>query len=701
MAVRLSGMVSGLDTDSIVKELMSAQSMKKTKIENKRTKLNWTQEIWKELNTKIYSFYTGAVNKMRTQGNYQTKKVSTSDETRATITATNSAAKGAHTLKVEQLASAQYLTGGVVTTGASGTKATDSTTLSSLGITANTVITITGADATKQQKLTVGSTTKISDFITSCQDAGLNASYDKTQGRIFISSKDSGVDKGFTITTSAVAEDYITAGEKLNELTGYSSLTTTQKAEIDAAYTTLKTNAVGSDDYNTALATLTSYTQTYAGTTYDTTQAATDLAALYDQKADAVLTTAGSGYEDQTAWLASADGLAWSTANPTATEEEKTAAYTAAYAAQKATTLTAIKEDASYESYRTEAAATIAANRTDAINTAVTTLGTTVTTYVTNSAELPSDTSDGNSLLTNIGLGEITGDAVSTTASGNVSGLTVVKATNARIVLDGATMESSSNDMTVNYMTFALKGVTGTNESVSFTVSDNTDQTYDMIKTFVKDYNTLLAEMNKLYDAKTAKGYEPLSADEKESMTDDEVEKWETKIKDSLLRRDNTISTITSSMRSSLMGQVTVDGKKYSLASFGIKTSSDYTEDGKLHIFGDADDDTYSAKTNDLKKALESDPDAVMEVLSAISQNLYATMTKKMESSSISSALTFYNDKSMTTLDTTYKKQISVWEDKLEDMESRYYKQFTAMEKAMSKLQNQSSSLSSLLGTSR
>ena len=33
MPIRLSGMASGLDTDAIIKELMSAQSLKKTNIE--------------------------------------------------------------------------------------------------------------------------------------------------------------------------------------------------------------------------------------------------------------------------------------------------------------------------------------------------------------------------------------------------------------------------------------------------------------------------------------------------------------------------------------------------------------------------------------------------------------------------------------------------------------------------------------------
>ena len=56
MAVRITGLNSGLDTDAIVQELVKSYSGQKENIEKKQTKLEWKQEAWKELNTKIYSF---------------------------------------------------------------------------------------------------------------------------------------------------------------------------------------------------------------------------------------------------------------------------------------------------------------------------------------------------------------------------------------------------------------------------------------------------------------------------------------------------------------------------------------------------------------------------------------------------------------------------------------------------------------------
>lgn len=114
MPIRMSGLVSGLDTESIIKELMAAQSQKKTKIENKITKHEWKTEKWQALNKKLYSFYTGSLSKARLQGSFQSKKVSSSDETKVKATVSgNNAVYGTHKVRVEQLASAQHVTGGV------------------------------------------------------------------------------------------------------------------------------------------------------------------------------------------------------------------------------------------------------------------------------------------------------------------------------------------------------------------------------------------------------------------------------------------------------------------------------------------------------------------------------------------------------------------------------------------------------------
>ena len=61
MAIRLSGMVSGMDTDAMVKELVSSYRIKTQKYEKAKTKIEWKQEAWQDLNSKIYKLYSSTL----------------------------------------------------------------------------------------------------------------------------------------------------------------------------------------------------------------------------------------------------------------------------------------------------------------------------------------------------------------------------------------------------------------------------------------------------------------------------------------------------------------------------------------------------------------------------------------------------------------------------------------------------------------
>ena len=93
MAMRASGINSGLDTDAIVKELVSAYSKKTEKYEKEQTKLGWKQEIWKNLNTKVNSLYK-SVGDMRYSSAYSLRKVTSSDTTKASVSASSGAVPG-------------------------------------------------------------------------------------------------------------------------------------------------------------------------------------------------------------------------------------------------------------------------------------------------------------------------------------------------------------------------------------------------------------------------------------------------------------------------------------------------------------------------------------------------------------------------------------------------------------------------------
>ena len=55
MPIRLSGMSSGLDTESLVSALVSGYRLQKDNLVKAQTKLSWKQEKWSTMNSKIYS----------------------------------------------------------------------------------------------------------------------------------------------------------------------------------------------------------------------------------------------------------------------------------------------------------------------------------------------------------------------------------------------------------------------------------------------------------------------------------------------------------------------------------------------------------------------------------------------------------------------------------------------------------------------
>lgn len=699
MAIRMSGMISGLDTESIVKSLMETQQAKKTKIESKKQKLEWKQEIWSGLNTKMYSFYKDYAGKLRFQSNYQTKKATSSDSTKVTVSANSSATKGTYRVNVKSLAAAQYVTSAKIssyeTTNDQGekitNKVTSSTKLSDLGMTADGTKQIQIKTADRTVSMTVNADTTISDFVDNLKSAGLNASFDEGQGRFFIGAKDSGLDQKFEIKMTAFTQEQLNAQQTVNNAVKYDSLTAAQKNSVLDVLASIQ-NDTSSDKIDSAVASLMEVSDAQAKsevTGYYRNQIVTELETKYFQK-------------DENGNNVITDAAKQALINAGKLEEKDDASHTQ----EELVTLAKqyIQENADsqiagddYQSKITEALTNGLSNDEITIQSEETRKRTITDAVTDYAAAMAKGVGAGSSAeLQKIGLDTIDGSAVQESASG--VGMVVVAAADSVVQVNGATLTSSKTSLNVNGLSLDLMDVT--DGEVSITVSDDTDAVYDSIKEFVTQYNSILKEMNTLYNAKSARNYDVLTDDQKDAMSDEEVEKWNTKIKDSLLRRDSTLDGLITTMRSITGKSITAsNGKKYSLANLGITTGTDYKEYGQLHIKGDEDDSVYSDSTNTLQDLLKEDPDVVAEVMAGLTNNLYDALNEKMKSTTMSSALTFYNDKEMTKQMTQYKKDIKSWETKLQTMEDHYYKQFSAMEKALASLNSQQSSLSSYLGS--
>lgn len=747
MAIRLSGLSSGLDTEALVGALMSAQSMKKTKVEQSKTKLEWKQTKWKDLNDKLYKLYNEQVTKMQLQSSYMTKKASVSDATKASVTADVNAVNGSYTLEIENIATSQYLTGGKINASSGDAKLSD---LDPSLVNKEINVTVGG----KESRFTITADTTLDDFTSALKDAGLNANFDATQKRLFISSKNSGLSNAFSLTTTGLSSGEVSARSDLRDAVGYSNMSAENKKIVDGAMQTLQNVAQGSDEYNKALQSITQAAQ-------DTSKAKADSAAskymkakLYSENYDAEKTAAQANQKDN---FYNADGtikdelkVQYGDEFDRFTDDDKekqgiasmsredyiTMKVTADYdvaVAQEADTKTVAKVNdliSNDAAVKTEMetiaitgmdASTIeglsneakqkyygTGNDVDPLNITgfdgtsaldLSKIEKAVSDYTSVSDRGSAD----NSALSSLGLANITiaadgSQVINGGNGGGPSGMALIAASDSVIKLNGAELTSSTAAVSANGLNINLTGLTKDSGPITFSVTNDVDSVYNSVKNMLKEYNNIMKEMNTLYSAPSAKGYEPLSSEQKKEMSDDDIKLWEDKIKDSLLRSDTTLNSIMSGMKNAMMSSVQYEGKNYSLASFGIMTSTDYTEGGLYHIYGDSDDAVYGDRPDKLKAALEQNPEEVVNVLSKVFGNLRSVMSDKMAGSKVSSSLTFYSDIKMKDDLKAYEKDIKSWENKLADMEDAYYKKFTALETAMAKLQSQQSNLSALFG---
>lgn len=543
--LRMTGMYSGMDTESIVSQLVKTKSTKVTNLKNEQKKLEWKQTAWQDLNSKIYNMYSKTLSNLRLTSAYSKKSTVSSDSTKATVVASEGAVNGTQTLKVNKLAKSGYLTGAkldgktTTTTGTDGkdvTKVVNWETTDKLSeidsnLTGKTISITTGSGTdAKTTDIEITADMTINDLVAKFKDAGVNASFDTTNQRFFINSTGTGSAKNFTLT---------------------------------------------SDD-STALASL---------------------------------------------------GL------------------------------------------------------------------------------------DPNTTYTDI--------------NGSKNSCVKIEGQDAEIVLNGATFTSDSNTFSINGLTINTLGVT--DEEISIVTSTDYDGIYNTIKDFLTEYNDLINEMDKLYNADSARKYDMLTNDEKDSMTDDEVEQWEDKIKSALLRKDNSLYNVMNTLTTTMMdgyyennlsdkqkknmsaSEISAwykenGGKKHYLSDYGIGTLSYFeaqdNEHHAYHINGDADDEFTSTKEDKLKAAIAEDPEGTANFFATLCKTLYSKLDETMsESTEYSSIYKVYNDKQLKKDYKDYTTKISDAEDELNDYEDRWYNKFSKMEVALSKLQSQTSSISSMLGS--
>lgn len=670
MAMRLTGLSSGMDTQSIIEELVAAKRTKVDDTKKAQTRLEWKQETWKELNAKITKLYNGTLGNMRLSSAFYKKTTLVSNPSAVSVITGDGAMNSVQSMRIEQLAKAGYLTGGTVTAQDGKALTADSNVTEALGIASGSKFEITTGG--KSTTIEIDDSTKVSDVLKQMRDAGVTANFDEKNQRFYIGANSLGEASDFTMT----AIDG-TGTDALNKL-GLLIYDNKTLAAYDR-YAKMDTNA----DAKKA----------------ELDQMVADRLVYYKQQLDS-LNDSITQYTDKNTKLADKTKEMYGVDISLLTSDDKTALQDRIDELEAKDSLTSAEQADLDKSKGVLSAANEYAGNLDKIQDQKDAI-TGMSDYIL------ADGTAGSTLISEetAALDSKIQQALNVAAAGpglvGSADAHKVDGQDSIIYLNKARYTSDTNVFEINGMTLTCLAETGT-EEVTLTTQDDTSGIYDMIKGFIKEYSALINEMDKLYNADSAKGYEPLTDEEKDSMSDTEIEKWENKVKDALLRRDSTLGTVSGAMKQIMAEGVEVNGKKMYLSDFGIETLSYFeaaeNEHNAYHIFGDEEDSVVSSKPNELMAMISADPETVTKFFVGLSRNLYGKMSELMARTEYSSSFTVYDDLKMKEDYTDYTAKIKEQESKLKDYEDKWYAKFAAMETALAKMQSNANAVTSLLG---
>lgn len=594
----LSG--SGIDVDAAVEKIMTAARAPYTKLGQQQTLVSWKKEAYNTAYKSIEEFRNNKVFNFQMKSTLGAKAVTTSNSSAVSATASGDAINVNHSISVSQLASGVTQSSTAkITTGTS-----KSTMAQQFGLDSSSfVVKVNG------KEVTVNPTQSINELVTSINKAGagVTASYDTTQDRLFLYTNATGASTGIDFTGSSTAGlNFITNNLKL------STVSTIGNAGITSgsALGTIDTSATLQSQFSGLSGTLNF--NIYDGTTTKTL----------------AIDTTGKSMTDL---LTDINGLTNASGNQMAV---------ASFANGKFTLKSAV----------TGTTLDLSGSDSNAIN------------FMTQRLNLVNQQGQ---------------DAI--------------------VKLDGVNMTQSTNKFTVSGVTYNLQSL----GSSTVGIQNDTDKIVSSVKTFISDYNTLLASLNTKVTEAKYKDYLPLTDEQKTAMEDSDITLWTEKAKSGLLRNDSTLKTLTDAMRSAFSTTVSgLSGTYKTASSIGISTGVDWTENGKLYL----DEDK-------LKKALQEDLDAVYKIFgttsSVTSENGIAVKLSKLLKTASEGIVKQAGITAATTSDITsvlgkefkeYTTKMTAMNTKLIKKENQYYNQYAAMETALNKLSQQSSYVSSMLG---
>ncbi len=258
---------------------------------------------------------------------------------------------------------------------------------------------------------------------------------------------------------------------------------------------------------------------------------------------------------------------------------------------------------------------------------------------------------------------------------------------NAKLEINGLKTEREANTFELNGTAITLNEVSQT--EVRIDVKHDVDAVVEKISGFVELYNEIVEELNAAMREEVHRDFPPLTPEQRNEMSDKEIELWEERAKSGLLRSDSLVSGTLSEMRLALGGMVEGAGGFKHLSQVGITTGA-WFEHGKLHL-----------DENKLKEALAEDAAGVIELFTrpgdtraeqGIARRLGEVLDERMNriASTAGKASVPYDQSYLGRQIREYESRLTDMEERLVRVEQSYWDKFTAMERVLSQLYSQS-----------
>lgn len=243
-------------------------------------------------------------------------------------------------------------------------------------------------------------------------------------------------------------------------------------------------------------------------------------------------------------------------------------------------------------------------------------------------------------------------------------------------------LNESSNNFNKDGIAYEFHS-TGTAKTTS---KQDVQPIIENMKSFVEDYNKLMDKIYSTVTQKTNRDYPPLTEAQKKDMSEEEIERWEKKAKEGLLRNDSEMRKFIDDMTNSIFGD-----NMQILNNMGLTSHEDYNKKGQISLNEDK-----------FRKALENNGDKVYEIFakdsSSVMEKMKSTIKNYVGSSSSIFAKKAGIEKTASVANNFYSEQLKRQAEilknlqrKMDDKENGLYKKFSALEASMNKLNSQMS----------